>query len=471
MIDNQGRLRINADVLLTSNTNPNTGSPAISKHISVARPSDDYHAANKLYVDELVSQIPKFSILVVDTLPSTPGPGVIYLLKSTSTQSQNLYDEYIYIGNSAYSVTFYYGESGSEKVSTRPAMQYVNLYQAETFAPNTYYRNLNPMGTPDYLLLTTEPSDWSTNYRSYYKHIVYGTIRDIHGGLNVGSTSPIKVVGYDSTDTALYTYNISAFYPSAPGADITALHYINECAYIEITWDDISDIPVEGAVVNVSFSGTGWEKLGSQSIDISGKMDKFGTYAETTVGNVTTGTITPTADKLVIPDLQTTTTPTDTDDVTNKAYVDNYETLQLNQFAFDYVNGSSISDNNRYIRKYLANPSKVKLTVTFNMNNQPVVVPLSAVVETSSLYQFRFLYIMCADAPEHGIGTTPNYWLFLIDYDKTTEQITSKTYKNLLETSYIGGGADDNAIPTVVAVKNYVDNAVSQATLEWGSLS
>lgn len=54
----------------------------------------------KNYVDGQVSKIPKFSIAVVDQLPTSDiSTTTIYLLKESKTDTQNIYAEYIYVNN------------------------------------------------------------------------------------------------------------------------------------------------------------------------------------------------------------------------------------------------------------------------------------------------------------------------------------------------------------------------------------
>jgi hypothetical protein len=61
---------------------------------------DTSNLADKEYVDDMVSKIPKFEIIVVETLPAENiSATTVYLLK-TDKSANNLYDEYIYINNS-----------------------------------------------------------------------------------------------------------------------------------------------------------------------------------------------------------------------------------------------------------------------------------------------------------------------------------------------------------------------------------
>jgi hypothetical protein len=59
---------------------------------------DISNLADKEYVDNMVSKIPQFEIMVVETLPTEDiSTTVVYLLKPTAEDADNLYDEYIYV--------------------------------------------------------------------------------------------------------------------------------------------------------------------------------------------------------------------------------------------------------------------------------------------------------------------------------------------------------------------------------------
>lgn len=63
-------------------------------------PTLDYHPATKKYVDDLVSTISTLSFQVVTELPTTDiQTNIIYLVPSTTSSGQNIYDEYIYINS------------------------------------------------------------------------------------------------------------------------------------------------------------------------------------------------------------------------------------------------------------------------------------------------------------------------------------------------------------------------------------
>ena len=63
-------------------------------------PTSDYNPATKKYVDDLISTISTLSFQVVTELPTTDiQTNIIYLVPSTTSSEQNVYDEYIYINN------------------------------------------------------------------------------------------------------------------------------------------------------------------------------------------------------------------------------------------------------------------------------------------------------------------------------------------------------------------------------------
>jgi hypothetical protein len=61
---------------------------------------DTSNLVDKEYVDGMVSKIPQFDIMVVETLPTEDiSTTVVYLLKPAAEDTDNLYDEYIYVNN------------------------------------------------------------------------------------------------------------------------------------------------------------------------------------------------------------------------------------------------------------------------------------------------------------------------------------------------------------------------------------
>ena len=68
--------------------------------VSSVVPTTNNQLVNKAYVDGLVSTISTLSFQVVTELPTTDiQTNVIYLVPSTTSSEQNIYDEYIYINN------------------------------------------------------------------------------------------------------------------------------------------------------------------------------------------------------------------------------------------------------------------------------------------------------------------------------------------------------------------------------------
>lgn len=73
--------------------------PVQNKVVNAALSSkaDSSNVYTKTEVNTMVSAIPKFAILVVDELPSSGEAATIYLLKTSETETGNLYTEYIYV--------------------------------------------------------------------------------------------------------------------------------------------------------------------------------------------------------------------------------------------------------------------------------------------------------------------------------------------------------------------------------------
>ena len=70
------------------------------QNTSIYTPTSDYNPATKKYVDDLVSTISTLSFQVVTELPTTDiQTNIIYLVPSTTSSEQNVYDEYIYINS------------------------------------------------------------------------------------------------------------------------------------------------------------------------------------------------------------------------------------------------------------------------------------------------------------------------------------------------------------------------------------
>ena len=87
--------------------NGSTSSATVTSHLTFNRlpdtsvaPTEDTNFVNKAYVDGLVSTISTLSFQVVAALPTEDiKTNVIYLVPSTTSSEQNVYDEYIYINN------------------------------------------------------------------------------------------------------------------------------------------------------------------------------------------------------------------------------------------------------------------------------------------------------------------------------------------------------------------------------------
>lgn len=95
----------------------------------------------KAEVNSLIQTIPHFEIQVVSTLPSTGVYGVLYLVPSQETASQNLYDEYIWAKSSPSSTTY-----GWEKLGTA-SLDLAN-YATKTWVENKGYYIKPTTGIP-----------------------------------------------------------------------------------------------------------------------------------------------------------------------------------------------------------------------------------------------------------------------------------------------------------------------------------
>lgn len=66
-----------------------------NSQVEVGTPINDFHAANKLYVD---AELAKFDFIkVVEVLPETGLPNKIYFVPKADSQNQDLFDEYIWV--------------------------------------------------------------------------------------------------------------------------------------------------------------------------------------------------------------------------------------------------------------------------------------------------------------------------------------------------------------------------------------
>ena len=572
-IDAQGRLRINTDVLLTSNNT--SANPTINKHISVATPTDDKHAANKEYVDTLVSQIPKFSVLVVDELPeSNPQTDIVYLLRNSDPESQNLYTEYIYIGESDYYISL--DELGqdtpeynnSPNVSTRdgtirsisyssdvtplinnvvwgykeyfgvrdtsaPTFQPYKFYQyvggwessfmsdepsdwsqyffnygvsnsssgknvlpitvqIPEFATNTYYRK---RGDGTYVLLTEAPYDWYTQIGQQYFTFDGSTYTAVLQAPTF-ETGPTfyyrKKAGHEHDYELLEAEpaNWSGTYNRYFIKDVLTIkvvgsiisNYISQLNaqsdYIRFGMNDTVEYTL--GKITIVYSGSGWESLGSQQIDISGKMDKFGTYTTTTESDGTRGVITPDADTLVIENLRINSTPTNPTDPAPKSYVDDSVNTILH-----ITDSNTVAEIQNIINSYLAltqdkrDRTLVYYTYTHPTSNRTITIPLSriSVPDTESgsetqRYSWYFYDLNHSDDASASSGSLYAYVITAI-YQAETEQSHAQVHTpsvewiTLVRSSITNSTTDyDDRVPSIGAVKNYV----SAQSIEWQSL-
>lgn len=97
----QDTLTIDTAVSTTS-TNP-VQNKVITAAVNAKANASDVYTKSQTYtkseVDALVDAIPKFAISVVTSLPATGDAATIYLLKTSDTETGNLYTEYIYVNN------------------------------------------------------------------------------------------------------------------------------------------------------------------------------------------------------------------------------------------------------------------------------------------------------------------------------------------------------------------------------------
>ena len=572
-IDAQGRLRINTDVLLTSN-NTSTN-PTINKHISVATPTDDKHAANKEYVDTLVSQIPKFSVLVVDELPkSNPQTDIVYLLRNSDPESQNLYTEYIYIGESDYYIsldelgqdtpeynnspnvstrdgtiisisyssdvtplinnvvwgykeyfgvrdtsapTFYTGkfykyvggwESSPMLSAPSDWSQYFFNYgvsnsssginaqpitvQIPAFATDTYYRK-NGDGT--YTLLTEAPYDWYTQIGQQYFTFDGSTYTAVLQAPTFGTYPPYyyrKKAGHEHdyelleaepanwSDTYNHYFTKDVLTIKVVGSAVS--NYISQLNaqsdYIRFGMNDTVEYTL--GRITIVYSGSGWESLGSQQIDISNKMDKFGTYTTTTESDGTRGVITPDANTLVIENLRINSTPTNPTDPAPKSYVDNSVNTILH-----ITDSNTVAEIQNIINSYLAltqdkrDRTLVYYTYTHPTSNRTITIPLSRIsvpgTESGSetqRYSWYFYDLNHSDDASASSGSLYAYVITAI-YQAETEQSHAQVHTpsvewiTLVRSSITNSTTDyDDRVPSIGAVKNYV----SSQSIEWQSL-
>lgn len=64
-------------------------------------PTANLHAATKKYVDDAVGALATITISVVNSLPSTGSSNVIYLVPKSTAQTNNVYDEYVWVASTS----------------------------------------------------------------------------------------------------------------------------------------------------------------------------------------------------------------------------------------------------------------------------------------------------------------------------------------------------------------------------------
>lgn len=64
-------------------------------------PSNNLHAATKKYVDDAVGALATITISVVSSLPTTGSSNVIYLVPKSTAQTNNVYDEYVWVASTS----------------------------------------------------------------------------------------------------------------------------------------------------------------------------------------------------------------------------------------------------------------------------------------------------------------------------------------------------------------------------------
>ena len=140
-----------------------------------------------------VSAIPKFKILVVDSLPTTGDAATIYLVV-TGDESQNLYTEYIYVNNAW------------EKLGTQTVD--LSAYALKTEIPSKVSELTNdlnfvtPSGTVNSAGSATKDSNNQTISSTYIKEIsVSGTTLTLKKGNNTTSTINTQDTTYDVAST------------------------------------------------------------------------------------------------------------------------------------------------------------------------------------------------------------------------------------------------------------------------------
>lgn len=198
----------------------------------VASPSQGNDAANKAYVDSTVrtaiDTIPKFGIVVVNSLPVQGSEGTIYLVK-TGSAATNLYTEYIWLGTT-----------------------YI-----EAQAATTTYLTVPQSGTAASLVLYNFASDAGSAM----------TFTILDGESVVRSYSGDSILTRSQSATAGY-YNFTT-------TNAQFLDYLSTTGYkLAITIPAAKILSNVYQFVRITYSNGRWEELGTQEIDLTNYLTK-----------------------------------------------------------------------------------------------------------------------------------------------------------------------------------------------------
>ena len=73
--------------------------PIAVNNVQEFTPTGNYNLVHKKYVDDAIAAVTSVSFSVVQTLPATGQSNIIYLVPKTTAETDNVYDEYVYINN------------------------------------------------------------------------------------------------------------------------------------------------------------------------------------------------------------------------------------------------------------------------------------------------------------------------------------------------------------------------------------
>lgn len=198
----------------------------------VASPSQNNDAANKGYVDSTVrtaiDTIPKFGIVVVNSLPVQGSEGTIYLVK-TGSESTNLYTEYIWLGTT-----------------------YI-----EAQAATTTYLTVPQSGTAASLVLYNFASDAGSAM----------TFTILDGESVVRTYSGDSILTRSQSATAGY-YNFTT-------TNEQFLDFLSTTGYkLVITIPAAKILSNVYQFVRITYSDGRWEELGTQEVDLTNYLTK-----------------------------------------------------------------------------------------------------------------------------------------------------------------------------------------------------